>query len=242
MRLCLCILLTACVLAGCKRGEASKPHVARSTSAPAGGGLVRGVVKFDAPRPAPKSTACACEGTPRQIPDESLVVGDDGRLANVIVYLKDAPTSDATSATPALLDQKGCQYIPHALAVQTGQKLRISNSDAEAHNVHIPAVENRAQNFSEPVKGDSRDITFTEPEFIRIRCDVHPWMSAFLGVFDHPYYAVTGLDGSFSITNVPPGTYTLVARHERLGEREQKVTIENGRPVDVKFSYKPPSP
>jgi plastocyanin len=161
---------------------------------------------------------------PDGLPDESVVVADDGAMANVFVYLKDGPRSDGSANAPALIDQIGCQYVPHAVAVQVNQTLRIKSSDPVMHNVHLLANVNPAANLSETGPGE-QTIKFAAPEMIHVRCDVHPWMKAIVGVFDSPYFAVTGSDGKFEIRNIPPGTYTLAAWQERLGEKTQKVTV-----------------
>jgi plastocyanin len=146
------------------------------------------------------------------------VVGAGGELADVIVYLKGVPSaSTGASAPPVVLDQKGCLYTPQILAVQTGQKVIVKNSDPCVHNVHTKPVVNAEANQVQMPGGADLTFTFDKPEpFLKFQCDVHPWMFAWVSVFDHPYFAVSGPDGKFTIKNVPPGKYTLEAAHRKL--------------------------
>lgn len=141
------------------------------------------------------------------------VVGKDGGLANVFVYLKDAKAAASTGAGP-LLDQVGCMYDPYVIGVVTGQKFTVRNSDAELHNVHATPKLNKEFNFGQPIKGQVNEKSFDQAEvLVRMKCDVHPWMFAYVGVVDHPYFAVTDKDGNFKIAGVPDGKYTIVAYH-----------------------------
>ena len=142
------------------------------------------------------------------------VVGKDGGLAHVFVYLK----KDGLKAPPAgeagVLDQIECMYEPYVMGVVAGQKFKVKNSDALLHNVHATPKLNKEFNFGQPVKGQVNEKAFDVPEvLVRVKCDVHPWMFAYIGVVDHPYFAVSGADGSFKISGVPDGKYTLVAYH-----------------------------
>jgi plastocyanin len=148
------------------------------------------------------------------------VVGPNGGLADVIVSLKGVTgQSIGASATPVVLDQKGCQYVPQILAAQTGQKIVVKNSDPCIHNVHTtPTVAgNPESNQVQMPGGADLTFTFTQPEmFLRFKCDVHPWMFAWVSVFDSPYFCVSDKDGKFVIKNVPPGKYTVEAEHRKL--------------------------
>jgi hypothetical protein len=163
------------------------------------------------------------------------VVGKNSDLADVVVYLKDANGNNITgkstgsSQPPVVLDQKGCLYSPSILAIETNQKLDIKNSDNCVHNVHcLPAVEgNTEHNSVQMPKGPDLFNAFPEPEmFLTYKCDVHPWMFAWVSVFDNPYFAISGTDGKFVIKNVPPGKYTLVADHRKLGTQTAKIEIK----------------
>jgi hypothetical protein len=171
---------------------------------------------------------------------ENFVVTDGG-LDNVFIHIKsglgdyyfDTPT------TPAKLDQQSCRYTPHVLGVQTGQPLEISNSDPTAHNVNAIAQANRGFNFGQPMQGIKNRNTFNEPEImVRVKCDIHGWMSAYVGVVPHPYFAVTAAGGRFELKNVPPGMYTVEAWHERLGTQTQDVTLGDKGSKELSFTFK----
>jgi plastocyanin len=156
------------------------------------------------------------------------VLVNDGKLQNAVVYIKEGLGDHvfAVPTEPVIIDQKGCVFLPRITGAQTGQPLRLLNSDPLAHNVHGLPKNSRQWNFSLGVKGTSRTISVSKPEvMIEIKCDIHPWMRAYLGIFDHPYFALSGADGSFTLKNVPPGEYTIEAWHERFGTRTQKVTL-----------------
>jgi len=175
---------------------------------------------------------------PDGVADESVVIGAGGALANTLVYLSDGPKSDGAGREPALIDQIDCQYVPHVVAVQVNQPLRVRSSDPCMHNVHVMGTRNTALNFAE-IQPSEQTVHFAEPEIMKARCDVHPWMKAVIGVFDTPYFAVSGPDGKFAISNVPPGAYTLTAWHERFGEKSQKITVAPDASVHADFTYAP---
>ena len=169
------------------------------------------------------------------------VVGSGGELADVIVYLKGVPSaSTGASASPVVLDQKGCLYSPQILAVQTGQKVIVKNSDPCVHNVHTKPGANSEQNQVQMPNGADLTFTFDKPEpFLKFQCDVHPWMFAWVSVFDHPYFAVSGPDGKFTIKNVPPGKYTLEAAHRKLGTKDADIEVkDSGASQDFTFEVK----
>jgi plastocyanin len=169
------------------------------------------------------------------------VVGAGGELADVIVSLKGVPSaSTGASAAPAVLDQKGALYSPQILAVQTGQKVIIKNSDSFIHNVHTKPVANSEDNQVQMAGGPDLTFTFAKPEpFLKFQCDVHPWMFAWVSVFDHPYFAVSGADGKFTIKNVPPGKYTIEAAHRKLGVQTAEIEVKaDGATQDFAFEAK----
>ncbi len=168
----------------------------------------------------------------------------DGGLDNVFVYVKDGLGNyyfDAP-AQPVKLDQQGCRYVPHVVGVQVGQAVEVSNSDATMHNVHaVPAV-NREMNIGQHVKDQKNTHTFTAAEvMVPLKCDLHPWMNAYVGVVAHPYYAVTKDGGRFELKNLPAGTYTIEAWHEKAGTQTQQVTIGQKETKDVNFTFKAPA-
>ena len=156
------------------------------------------------------------------------VVGATGELADVIVSLKGVPSQVANaSVAPAVLDQKGCLYYPQILAVQTGQKVIVKNSDPCVHNVHTKPTANPEANQVQMPGGADLTFTFDKPEpFLKFQCDVHPWMFAWVTVVDSPYFAVSDKDGKFTIKNVPPGKYTLEAAHRKLGTQTADIEVK----------------
>jgi hypothetical protein len=222
------------LIATFNQGE-SKP-VPRPT-VPAGNGIVEGIVKFDAPRPPVQMIGGCKECVP--VPDESTVVNIDGTLKNVVIYVKDGPNV-AADAPPLTMDQKGCRYLPHVLAAHTDQPIDVTSHDATMHNIDVQASINPPQNFSESFVDATYRLSFAKPEMIHVKCDVHPWMSAYLCIFDHPFFAVTGDDGKFRIPRLPAGSYTLIAWHERYGSLEQSFTVTDDKPADVIFDFKGP--
>jgi plastocyanin len=168
------------------------------------------------------------------------VVGPKGELADVVVSLKGVTgKSTGPSQPPVLLDQKGCLYVPQILAIQTGQKLAVRNSDNCIHNVHCtPTVAGNEEHNDAQMPG-AADLTYTFPKpemFLRFKCDVHPWMFAWVSVFDSPYFCVSGADGKFVIKNVPPGKYTVEANHRKLGAQTQDVEVKDSD-VTVNFTF-----
>ena len=157
------------------------------------------------------------------VPSERLVLGNGSTMGNVLVYVsKGLPTGKTWPAptTPVVLDQNGCQYKPHMQGIMVGQAYRILNSDGILHNVHSLPKINTSFNKPMPPTLKETTTTFTKPEPIfQIKCDVHPWMTAYIGVFTHPFFSATGTDGKFTISGLDAGTYEITAWHERLGPR-----------------------
>jgi hypothetical protein len=238
------ILLMCWLLAtiGCERASNANPGPAagapRVTSV-RGNGVVRGTVAFIGTPPVMKTIRNhpCCQGAPPTLLEEHVVVNPNGTLRNVFVYLEGGSLVDGSSLSPALLDQLHCRYVPHTLGVQVGQPLRVRSSDATLHNVHYVPDKNRAGNLAMTQAGHEKQITFEHPEFIRMKCDVHPWMTAWVGVFDNPFFAVTRDDGAFEIQGIPAGTYRLVAWHEMYGKQEQPVTVSDDGPIETGFSF-----
>jgi plastocyanin len=204
-----------------------------------GGGLamadVTGTVKFEGKAPARRPInmggipQCAQQHkTP--VFEETLVVGKGGELANVVVSLKNPPAGGQVPSEPVVLDQKGCQYSPHVLPMMVGQKVLVRNSDPFLHNVHGLPEENPGFNFAQNNVDPGKAVgPMKTAEYFRVKCDVHPWMSAWFAVFSHPYFGVTDQSGKFTITGVPDGEHEVVLWHERLGESEATVTVKGGK-------------
>ncbi len=156
-------------------------------------------------------------------------VNDKAQLADVVVSLKGANLKAGAPGAPVALDQIGCEYVPYVTAVQAGQKLLVKNSDSFMHNVHaLPAAAgNKESNKAQMPKAPDLEFAFASPEpFLKFKCDVHPWMFSYVSVFDHPYFAVTGKDGSFKIANVPAGKYTVEVFHRKAAPIGSPVTKE----------------
>jgi plastocyanin len=174
------------------------------------------------------------------------VVGGKGELADVVVYLKGVTgKSTGAAAAPAVIDQKGCEYSPQIIAVQTGQKIAVKNSDPVLHNVHTqpsPDGANAKSEFNKAQMAGGADLEFTfsaAENFLKFKCDVHPWMFAWVTVVDSPYYAVSAKDGTFKITNVPPGKYTLEAAHRKLGVQTKEIEVTgDGAKADFTLEVK----
>jgi hypothetical protein len=210
---------------------------------------ITGSVKLEGKAPEMKpidmSGVAECNNLhPDPISEETVVVDENGMLANVVVSIK-AEEAEALGGTapaePAVLDQQGCQYVPHVLPLMVGQKLVIKNSDPFLHNVHSLPQTNPGFNFGQPNKDPGKEAP-EQPkvaENIKVKCDVHPWMGAWLVVMDHPFFGTSKPDGTYSVAipNVPDGDYTLTAWHEKYGTQEQKVTVKDGK-GEVNFSFK----
>jgi plastocyanin len=169
------------------------------------------------------------------------VVGSDGGLANTFVYIKNGAPAGGTSGAAPVLDQVGCEYQPYVIGVRTGQTFMVKNSDSTFHNVHaLPKVPgNPEKNVAQPVKGMTSPFTFPNGEvFVQFKCEVHPWMFAYVGVVDHPWFAVTDQNGSFSLpAGLPPGQYTLAAAHLKAGEILQQINVTETGVEPVTFTF-----
>ncbi len=243
------VLLIACASCGGSTDSAPAgppPGATRVDESKTGRLTGRVVLTGDAPAnpPIKMSADPFCGGQhPNGATFENFVVKDGG-LDNVFVYVKDGLGNYYFDppAEPAKLDQQGCQYRPHVLGVRVGQPLEISNSDETMHNVHAMPEANREFNLGQPIKRQVDHRTFTAREvMVPFKCDVHNWMQAFVGVMDHPYFAVTHDGGTFALEKLPAGTYTVEAWHERLGAQTQKVTIAEKQPAEVTFTFKAPA-
>jgi plastocyanin len=230
---------------------------AASAAAPAGqkvdpatAGEVKGVVSLEGT--APKNEAIKMNADPVCLKEakgpqtqETFTVGGDGKtLGNVFVYVKDG-LGNYVFETPTesiKFDQKGCRYTPHVFGVRVNQPVEIINSDPTLHNIHATPKANSEFNNGQPIQGMKMTHTFTAKEvMVPFKCDVHGWMNAYVGVLDHPYFAVTGPDGAFSLKSLPPGTYTIEAWHEKLGPMTQSVTLGDKETKDVNFAFKAPA-
>jgi uncharacterized membrane protein/plastocyanin len=217
------------------------PATPKKAIDPATTGTITGVVRFAdaAPERARLSMASDCAPLHKEpVLTESVIV-NDGLLANVLVFVSKGAEEWAAPAAAGevLVDQKGCVYHPHVLGARVGQPVAIRNSDPVLHNVHALAKTNDGFNLSMPTIGQVATKRFDKAEIVALKCDVHPWMGARIGVFDHPWFAVTDAKGAFSLAGVPPGRYTLTAWHETLGERTAEVTVPPGGRAEASFGF-----
>jgi len=249
---CLAVVVISC--GGGTNQQASAPASSGGTAAPASAptsvdpataATVGGKVTFEGTPPAAQpiklSSDPYCEKASSGLTTETQIVGAGGAVQNVFVYVKDGlgNLTFAAPSEPVMLDQKGCHYTPHVLGIQIGQPLQIVNSDDTLHNVHGLPRANKEFNQGQPIQGMKMTHTFSTKEvMIPFKCDVHGWMNAWIGVLDHPYYAVTGSDGTFSLKGLPPGTYTIEAWHEKFGTQTQTVTVGAKESKDVAFTFK----
>ena len=215
---------------------------------PATAGDIKGMVTLDGS--APKNDVIKMNADPvclkqtkGEQTQETYMVGSDGKsLADVFVYIKDGlgnylydpPTG------PATIDQQGCRYHPHVFGMRVGQVLEIVNSDPTLHNIHALPKTNTEFNTGQPIQGMKTEHKFTAKEvMVPFKCDVHGWMNAYVGVLDHPYFAVSDADGKFDLKGVPPGTYTIEAWHEKLGTTTKSVTLAEKGTQEISFTFKP---
>jgi plastocyanin len=252
-RLSFLVVSSAVLSTGCSR-KAEQPQTApASQPAPpvyhvdsATAGSIHGIVRYQGKVPPKKpidlSEDPACvEAHHGKAYDESILVGRGGAFANAFVYVSKGLEGKnfATPAEAVVIDQKGCWFHPHVLGVQVNQTVDIINSDPVTHNIHPMAATNRAWNHSQGPGDPPMHRKFTKPEvMIPVKCNIHDWMHAYIGVLDHPYFAVSAEDGTFTIPNLPPGTYTLTIWHEKLGTQDQQITISPQQSAAADFTYK----
>ena len=212
---------------------------------PATAASISGKVTFEGTPPSPQPIKLTsdpfCASANPGLTTEAGLVGPGGVVQNVFVYVKDGLGSfsyDPPTDMPKI-DQRECRYHPHVFGMRVGQPLEIMNSDPTLHNIHAIPKTNSEFNNGQPIQGMKMTHTFDKPEvMVPFKCDVHGWMNAYVGVLDHPYFAVTDATGSFDIKNLPPGTYTIEAWHEKLGTMQQKVTIGAKETKDAPFTFK----
>jgi plastocyanin len=249
------VLVAAAVafaVVSCGKKEEEQPAAttpAASAGAPVDAstaGTISGTIKLDGTPPAPHKINMAAEDYcvtqhPTPVNDEEVVTGPGGTLQNAVVYISDDMSKWAVTvpSTPATIDQKGCLYHPHIVSMIAGQQLQVTNSDNTTHNIHPVPAQNREWNQSQPPGAPPIVNTFARPEMaIPVKCNVHPWMKAYVFVFPNSYYSVTGNDGKYTISNVPPGTYTVTVWQEKYGNKTMSVTVgpKESKTADLSFS------
>lgn len=262
--LALCLLLS--LILGCKGGQQQQSSTVQSqpsppttaeqpetgkTEQPAEGGSSAGgtatitgkvIYKGTPPPQRPVSFGgdlqCASMHKDKPLYYEELVVNSNGTLRWAFVYVKEGIKGEFKPSAPVVVDQVGCQFIPHVVGVMPLQLIEFRNSDSVLHNVRALCKVNRSFNIAQPKAGMKTIQTFKEPEIgIPISCDVHPWMKSYVHVVSHPFFAVTDEQGSFTLKDVPAGTYTLEAWHEKLGTQTATVTVQPGETKTVEFTF-----
>lgn len=254
VRLLSAAVCVALLAAGCSSEVTDKPATPAAAAGrkidPATTGSITGQVRFEGvvpPADVIRMTTdkkCLTDAGPNPKSD-ALIVAEDKSVANAFVYIKDgldpAYTFDVPTE-PAVLDQRGCIYTPRVLGVRVGQAIAIVNSDPTMHNVHALPMGNREFNHGQPKQFTRVSEVFTTPEvMVRFKCDVHSWMSAWVGVLPHPYFAVTDKAGAFALPKLPPGSYTLEAWHEKLGRQTAQVTIAPGQQQSTSLTFTAPA-
>jgi plastocyanin len=212
-----------------------------ATADVAGGGTITGKVTMTGAVPAlpPEKRDKNPEVCGTTFPNQTLQLGSNGGIKFVIVYLKDITKGKAMTAGAAELNQEKCAYHPHAQAIPVNTVLTVLNSDPILHNVHASLGASTVFNYAMPLKGQKIPKKLSKSGFVKLKCDVHSWMNGAIAVMDNPYFAVTDENGSFTIDNVPPGSYTLAVWHERLGEKSQPVTVAAGnQTADITLAAK----
>jgi plastocyanin len=210
---------------------------------PAGTGTITGKVVYTGtpPKMKPidmsKEPTCAKQhATP--VDTENVVTGPGNALEYVVVYISAGDQGSAGGTSKVEFDQKGCQYLPHILPMQVNQPLEIVNSDQTAHNIHPLAKVNQEWNKSQPPGTPPIETKYEKPEFIAVKCNIHPWMHGYFAVLTTSHYSVSKNDGSFEISGLPPGKYTVTSWHEQYGTQNQEVTVGAGESKSITFSYK----
>ncbi len=238
------LLVMICLTVSCTKQspETAAPAVKKLFIPPAAPATLSGTIRFDGKAPSPQkidmSQDAACGSQPNY--DPSLIVAN-GDLANVFVYVKGAfdETSFPLPTTPVVITQKGCRYEPHVAAARIGQDVHFENVDQTTHNIHMMPTQLKKWNESQMPGAEPIVKRFDGPEImIPIKCNQHPLMRMYLNVVGHPFFAVTGQDGKFQMSGLPPGTYTIAAVHERLGERDTKVTVGPKESTDIQLTFK----
>jgi hypothetical protein len=244
------ILLVTVALgsAACSGGSDTKdaapaPAAVTNPVDPATAGSLKGAIKLEGTPPSAQTINRRSDPYCEQLGDAKTqnFILDGGGLENVFVYVKDGlgQLKFPVPTTAVVLDQKGCMYAPRVFGIQSGQPLEILNSDETLHNIHALPMNNREFNRGQALKGLKHTHVFTTAEvMVPFKCDVHNWMNAWVGVLDHPFYAVSGAGGAFEIPNLPPGNYTIEAWHEKLGSQTQMVTVGPKETKELSFTFK----
>jgi len=262
-RMCSSLLVSVVVAIGCggskpqdaaataERGQATAQPIqlaqapAEAQPVAAGSAAVQVTVKFQGTAPARTKIKMGADPVCQQqhatpMESEEVVVNGNGTLKNAFVYVKNGITgSYPAPATPVTLEQVGCWYHPHVFGLQVNQPMEILNSDATLHNINAKPTVNTPFNIAQPVKGMKTTKKFAKPEvMVKFKCNVHPWMNAYAGVLEHPFFGVSDDQGVVTMKGLPAGTYTLEAWHETYGTQTQTVSVADGETKSIEFTFK----
>ena len=247
------LLTAACGGGGSQPGGTSQPAPASTPAPPAaaapaagsGNGVISGRVLFEGQAPAQEriqmdADAVCQKAHTSPVYSEVVTVNDNGTLRDVFVYVKaGVQGSHPTPSETVTFDQKGCHYTPHVFGVMAGQQIKILNSDDTLHNVHALPANSSQFNIAMPKFLKEKVVSFENPEvMVRVKCEVHPWMGAWIGVLNHPFHGVSDSTGAFSLKGLPAGTYTIEAWHEKYGQQTQEVTLAADETKDIAFTFK----
>jgi len=216
----------------------------RATAQTGGRGTIRGYVRLTGKLPGnpvirmTRDPMCGRLNAGKQVVQQTVLARLDGSMANVFVQLEGSFPGTPVPSQPVTIDQRACIYTPRVVGVRIGQVLQVRNSDNLLHNVHSLSGRGNGFNVGQPIAGMTNEFRLKEEEtMLRLSCDVHTWMRAYIGVVKHPYFAVSQADGTFEIANVPPGSQTIQAWHEQYGALRQTVVVKPGAPTMVTFAY-----
>lgn len=247
-------LTLACGGGEAPEGGAESAAESAQSSAPAGeltevdpavAATITGKISFEGEAPKPARLNLGADEECKSMHDEPIfseqvVVNENGTLANVFVWVSKGLEGKQfpTPSEKVSIDQEGCVYMPHVVGAMVGQTVSVTNSDPMLHNVHPLPRDNDEWNQSQAAGAGAIDKSFDEPELmIPVKCNIHPWMRAYINVSPHPFFAVTGDDGSFTISGLPPGTYTIEAAHEKYGTQTMEVTVGDGATEQADLTF-----
>ncbi|MBI3210897.1 MAG: hypothetical protein HYZ37_18585 [Candidatus Solibacter usitatus] len=244
------LIALAVVAVGCNRKPETKASPQYFHVDPATASSVKGKVRLEGKRPAAKRIRMdaeeACQALHKEpVFEEKVLVTKDGGLANVFVYVKEGLEGKVfpPAETAVVLEQRGCQFVPRVMGIRAAQTLAVKNSDPVSHNIHPMPKNNRDWNQQQPPQAPDLQRRFARAEvMIPVKCNVHNWMRSYIGVLDHPFFAVTDADGGFSLEGLPPGSYTLAAWHESFGEITQPLVVASSEPRSTEFVFSGKTP